>query len=103
MRNDYLPWQSNNKAVRIHQARILAQSPLVSLSIARYQSRLIKLAALPAPQSPKLEARFRQGRRKFTKCAFTLALACNEPTKRMMCAASRDRHHCEVMVKCTKC
>jgi hypothetical protein len=102
MRKDYSPWHSNNKEVRIHQARILAQSPLVSLSIARYRSRLIKLAALPAPQSPKLEARFRQGRRKFTKCAFTLALACNKPTRRMMCAASCDRHHSEVMVKCTK-
>jgi hypothetical protein len=59
--------------------------------------------------SPKLtfrrnhQLKVGQGKRKaktFPKCAFTSALLCNEPSKCMMCAASKNHHHCEVMVKC---
>jgi hypothetical protein len=49
------------------------------------------------------QLKVRRGKRKkqlFTKCAFTSALSCDEPSKRMMCAASSNQHHCEVMVKC---
>jgi hypothetical protein len=54
-------------------------------------------AALP---SPKL--RGRQGKRKFTNCAFTSALSFNSRNKPMVCVASSNGHHCEVLVKCKK-